>query len=97
MKILSIYGLSILILLNYALAQSQTNTANLMLLGKEHGINCIEYPVYLDTTGIGDIILKTPGEVSDIRYHEGRLYSRGIFRFICRKFKIIIIIKFVII
>ena len=86
MKRLSIYGLSILILLNYALAQSQTNTANLMLLGKEHGINCIEYPVYLDTTGIGDRILKTPGEVGDIRYHEGRLYSRGIFHFICTEF-----------
>ncbi len=86
MKRLSIYGLSILILLNYALAQSQTNTANLMLLGKEHGVHCIEYPVYLDTTGIGDIILSDPRATRDSRYQGGRLYSRGIFQFDCIEF-----------
>ena len=58
-----------------------------MLLGKEHGINCIEYPVYLDTTGIGDIVIADPRALQGSEYYEGRLYSRGIFRFICRKFK----------
>ncbi len=84
MKILSIYGLSLLILLNYALAQSQTNTAsydNLMLLGKEHGVHCIEYPVYLDTTGIGDRVIANPRALMDSRNYEGRIYSRGIFYF----------------